>query len=384
MRIAIFALVCACLGILMGVALARARLGDAAAVVLPDAGETGRASLSNISVPQVSVDQETYDFGQMERNSSQSHDFLFTNVGDAPLELTVGDTTCQCTIGKVSNNLVEPGQTVPVTLSWTAKTDEPNFRQSAEIHTNDPMKRHIRLTVMGEVSDASSYFPRQLHFGNVPLGKSETAEVKVVSKLDDQFEITGTEFVSPASEEHFQVDVDVLPEEEYPSPAVKSGYRVTVTTGPNLPYGQISGWLKIKTNLKRVREMDVPLAGKVVSDFSIYGPKYDETKDLLDLGQVTRTEGAERRLFVFLRGERGKAVELTIGDTYPAYLHAELGERKVVDDDLEQIPLIVRVPPGSPQAVHLPGADGDPGRIVLQTNHPNVPELTIQVRFTVE
>jgi hypothetical protein len=382
MKVTIFALVCAVAGIFLGVAVARARLGEATALVLPQSGEE-QPNASNIRVPRVSVDQETYDFGYMERHSSQSHEFLFTNAGNAPLELTVGETTCKCTIGKVPKSLVEPGETVPVTLSWTAETEEPQFRQRAEIHTNDPLRRHVSLSVVGRVGEASSFYPKTFNFGNVPQGASQTAQVKIVSTRDEPFEIETAEFVAPASAEHFRVEIEELPPGEYPSADVRAGFRVSVTALPTLPYGTLGGALRIKATGAGVPVMEVPLAGSVVSDFSIYGQGYNTKRELLDMGQVVGKEGAERRMYFLLRGERGKAMELEVSETYPEYLTAEFGERTAVNDN-SQAPLIVRVRPGAPPAVHLGGRDGNPGRIVVKTNHPSVPEVTINVQFTVE
>jgi hypothetical protein len=367
----------------LGAALARARLGDPASIELSEGGNAGDAAVASVPVPRVSVDQEVYDFGEMERHASQSHQFVFTNVGDAPLELTVGETTCKCTIGEVPENLVQPGQSVPVTLSWTAETDEPQFRQSAEIHTNDPQRRHLNLMVVGKVSDVSSYSPKEFDFFKVPVETSRAAEVTFVSKRDEPFEILSTELVEPALAEHFDVEVDELSPDEYPSPEVHGGYRVRVTAKPTLPFGPIAGWLRIKTNLASRRQIDVPLTGDVVSDFAIYGQGYNDKRGLLDLGHINGTAGAQRQLYILLRGERGAAMQLRISQTSPEYLTAELGERTEANGNA-QIPLIVRVPPGSPPAVHMGGREGNPGQIVIETGHASVPELTVNVQFTIQ
>jgi hypothetical protein len=44
----------------------------------------------------------------------------------------------------------------------------------------------------------------------------------------------------------------------------------------------------------------------------------------------------------------------------------------------------VRVPPGSPPAVHMGGREGNPGQIVIETGHASVPELTVSVQFTIQ
>lgn len=384
MRIAAFIAVCAVLGILVGVGTARMQLGPQTEISLPDANQAAGIIPSDTPTPRVSVDSETFDFGTMERHTSGTHKFLFTNVGTAPLRLTVGETTCKCTVGEAPAGLVEPGETVPVTLDWTASTDEAEFRQNATVHTNDPLQQTVRLTVFGKVIEATSYHPRTFYFGDVASGTSETAEIKIVSSREEPLEITSTEFVAPASEEHFDVTVEDLPAEEFPVPEVRAGRRVKVTARPSLPFGPIRGSLKITTNLDRVPEMEVPIAGKVVSDISILGRGYSSERDRLDLGPVNGEKGTERTLYVLLRGEGGAEAELTVAETFPSFLQAELGERAKVSDTLQRVPLVVRVPPGSPPAVHVGGQDSTLGRIVIRTTHPRVPQIPIGVGFTVE
>jgi hypothetical protein len=273
---------------------------------------------------------------------------------------------------------------VPVKLVWTANTDEAHFRQNATIHTNDPLRPTINLTIQGQVTDASSYHPKAFFFGDVPAGSAQSAEIRIVSFRDEPFEVVDNQFVTPALEENFTVEIDELTQDEYPDPDVRSGYRVKLTTRPTLPFGPIGGWLKIKTNLDTVPEVEVPLSGKVVSDFSIVGRGYNQKNDLLELGPVVGEVGTERELLIFLRGEQGKAAQLEVGQTFPKFLEAELGERKEISENLVQVPLVIRVPKGASPAVYLGGRDSQAGRVVIRTTHPHVPELTINVKFTIE
>jgi Protein of unknown function (DUF1573) len=384
MKTAILLAVCAVLGVLLGVGMARVQLGAPTIISLPDADSASFKASSSVPTPRVSVDAETFDFGSIERHASMSHNFQFTNVGDAPLRLTVGDTSCKCTVGEAPEGLVEPGQTVPVTLNWRADTGEAEFRQNATIYTNDPLRQSVSLTVVGRVIEASSFFPRYFELGNVPTGKSRSAAVTIFSSKDESFEVTGTEFVGMVSEEHFDVAVEELSPDEFPSPEVRSAHRVTVTSKASLPFGHIRGGLKIKTTLDRVPELEVPLTGKVVSDFRIIAPGYNAEKDQLVLGPVVGQEGTERTLYILSHGEEGAAATLTVEETSPAFLEAELGERKQHSGGSTQTPLTIRVPAGSPAGIYLGGQNSELGRIVIHTTHPRVPELTIGVRFTVE
>jgi hypothetical protein len=51
---------------------------------------------------------------------------------------------------------------------------------------------------------------------------------------------------------------------------------------------------------------------------------------------------------------------------------------------ISQTRLVIRIPPGAPAESHLGDGAGELGRIRLETNHPDVAELEIRLRFAVE
>ncbi|MBM4092928.1 MAG: DUF1573 domain-containing protein, partial [Planctomycetes bacterium] len=59
--------------------------------------------------PRVRVDNPTHDFGRMDPLTERSHTFVIRNIGDAPLRLEQGPTTCKCTLSGLSNRHVLPG-----------------------------------------------------------------------------------------------------------------------------------------------------------------------------------------------------------------------------------------------------------------------------------
>src|SRR5262245_45718222 len=48
--------------------------------------------------PRVEVVEPNFQFGTMERGRTRSHRFEVKNVGNAPLKLQVGQTSCKCTL----------------------------------------------------------------------------------------------------------------------------------------------------------------------------------------------------------------------------------------------------------------------------------------------
>ena len=61
--------------------------------------------------PRAAVRAREHQFGTMDPDAKGHHEFEIKNVGAAPLELKIGPTTCKCTVGGLSKNRLEPGET---------------------------------------------------------------------------------------------------------------------------------------------------------------------------------------------------------------------------------------------------------------------------------
>ena len=98
----------------------------------------------------VSVDQEEFDFGQMDYREKGSHEFVFTNRGDETLTLNPGTPTCSCTVSEIKDNELAPGQSTKVLVSWHSKHLAGPFHHSVSIFTSDSLRPEVPLTIKGE------------------------------------------------------------------------------------------------------------------------------------------------------------------------------------------------------------------------------------------
>jgi hypothetical protein len=85
-----------------------------------------------------------------------------------------------------------------------------------------------------------------------------------------------------------------------------------------------------------------------------------------------------------VRGELADDVKFSVSSLDPPELSATLGEPKRVKDMLVHVPLVIEIPPGTPPMARLDIDQHDEARVVLKTNHPDVPEMVLGVRFVVE
>jgi hypothetical protein len=168
-------------------------------------------------------------------------------------------------------------------------------------------------------------------------------------------------------------------------PGATNGFLVKVTLKPGLPQGPFRQTILVQTGLPDSPTVEIPVKGTVTSDIMVVGPGWKDELGLLDFAIVASQEGAERRLFLIVRGPHRGEVDFELAEVSPKLLRVELGPTKEINNGLvRQTPIWIRIPQGTRPANHLGGEQGELGTILLKTGHPKAPLLRIRVRFAVK
>lgn len=335
--------------------------------------------------PRVTVEGgETFNFGKMDRYGSKSHVFIIRNAGDAELTLIKGDTTCKCTQFELTPDRLAPGQTAQVTLTWEAKTSEPEFQQSAEITTNDPRHDKIRLVVAGHVVDAVR--PEQFDLVASRLSANEDAvlRLKLFTYQGDKLDIQAATLKNPESADHFKIHFEPLaPEDLAKERDATAGQVMVVEIKSGLPLGPINQTIMLTTGNPVLPTLDIPVVGRIVSDISLAGPKLDADLSLLTLGSVDREVGTKATIYLIVKGPHRDETQLRVASIDPdENLQATIAPPTDDNAKVKRFALHVSVPPGTPPVTRL--AQGKLGKIVIATTNPMVKEIVVHVRFAVK
>ncbi len=345
---------------------------DLDAVKRQVARETGIAGL-----PRAAVYVTDHDFGTMDPLTDGAYDFEIKNVGDAPLELKLGPTSCKCTLSGLSADKLLPGQTGKVRLEWFTGRKQSRFEQTAVIYTNDPTQKHIALGVSGKVRMLIGFDQEQLVVDRIEPDHSLTKEVLLYSQMWNDFEVVhfgsalpgitfAAEPISPADAS----DLEAL--------SVK---RIKVTIPGTLPQGEFTDTLRFRIQPPGAdaKSLDVtlPLHGRVLRRLSIYGQGIDG-QGVVDLGTVPRGVGKKITLVVKVRDEQ---VDLQVREVHitPRILRATLQPRHS-DRDSDLYDLTLEIPAGIEPCTYL----GSPsGKLMVDLDHPRIEDLTLDVHFAV-
>ena len=90
-----------------------------------------------------------YDFGKIKMNNPVTHEFKFTNSGDAPLVISSVQASCGCTVTDYSKDPIAPGSEGYVKATYNA-AKVGVFSKTVTVNAN-AAESVVQLTIKGEV-----------------------------------------------------------------------------------------------------------------------------------------------------------------------------------------------------------------------------------------
>jgi hypothetical protein len=106
-------------------------------------GETG---------PKISFDNEVHDYGKVLYGNSVSHEFELANQGDQTLIIEKLRSTCGCTNAVEGNREIPPGGKSKIVATFNTENQRAGkTTKSVYVHTNDPARPVIKLTLSADV-----------------------------------------------------------------------------------------------------------------------------------------------------------------------------------------------------------------------------------------
>lgn len=106
-------------------------------------------SMTLLQMGEFKFESESHDFGTIPFNKPASHEFVFTNVGKAPIIISEVAPSCGCSVADYSKSPVKPGESGKIKVTYNAAAKGP-FTKSFVVKSNTktPVKT---LTIKGNV-----------------------------------------------------------------------------------------------------------------------------------------------------------------------------------------------------------------------------------------
>lgn len=102
--------------------------------------------------PAITFDETSYDFGTIaEDGGNVSHEFKFTNTGDAPLMIVNASASCGCTRPTYPKKPVAPGKTDKIKVTYVPAGRPGEFVKTVTVKTNAKKQKSVKLKIKGVV-----------------------------------------------------------------------------------------------------------------------------------------------------------------------------------------------------------------------------------------
>lgn len=352
------------------------------------------------------LDEPTYNFGVMAPNAKGQHTFRIKNIGEEPLTLELGATTCKCTLGELKDSSLAPGEQTSVELEWTVSGDKIEFNQKAQLRTNDPAQVAIDLVVTGTVLRDMEIEPKELVFGSVPAGDPFEIEAKIYSYLENRIEPIGQSFGSEELTElaDFTLEPFVPGSADGVHEGAKQGFKITAKIKPGLRQGAVETnhlfkFQKLDENGDVVPNDQDPdgndsfyfptaTIGRVVGYLRVLeGPKVRALSGggfVYEFGKLGPEDSLVGKAFIALKGSEKDNTNLTIGESYPdQVIKAELGD-PVGRGSMKLFPLTLEVAVGDKPIDLMGKSKDDFGWVWIESDNPKVGRMRLAVKVAAD
>ena len=172
------------IGLVFGVLLAGMEIsvfGAEPSLPLPPAS-TPPASTNTALSPKIQFATPIYDFGKVKVHGVVKYDFIFTNIGQALLEITAVKPGCGCTTAGSWTRQVEPGKTGVISIQYNASAAPGPVSKPVTVTCNDKSQPTVVLQIKGSLWAPIEVTPQFVVFNVTPESVSNaTSIVRIIN-----------------------------------------------------------------------------------------------------------------------------------------------------------------------------------------------------------
>jgi len=86
--------------------------------------------------PEMSFEEEVYDFGTITAGETVEHEFTFKNTGDAPLVISNAKASCGCTVPSWTKDPIQPGESGNMLVKFNSRGKKNQQNKMVRITAN--------------------------------------------------------------------------------------------------------------------------------------------------------------------------------------------------------------------------------------------------------
>ncbi|MCU0783996.1 MAG: DUF1573 domain-containing protein [Verrucomicrobia bacterium] len=183
------------IGLAFGVLIA----GTETAVLQAQPAPQPAAASTNAALsPKIEFATPIYDFGKAKISGPVKHDYVFTNTGQAMLEVTAVHPGCGCTTAGTWTRQVEPGKTGIIPIQYNAPAIPGSVAKVINVTCNDPRQPTVVLQIKGTIWSPIEVVPTYAVF-NVTSDSvtNATSSVRILNNEETPLTLSAPEINNP-------------------------------------------------------------------------------------------------------------------------------------------------------------------------------------------
>jgi hypothetical protein len=227
---------------------------------LGPAGKTGE-------VPAIEVETNHYDMGIIPNDKSAEGSVMIHNRGKSPLHITKVNTQCGCTKGKMSKEIIPPGESAPLEVTVDPfRIPQFNSTKTLTLFTNDPDDPTVKIDVTAKVNPELIVDPEKIHLGTIQKGEEVSQTVRLIQNTDQPLSIKSLKLVGQA--EYYETDFKEVAPAEWANPDRRE-YLITAKVLPVAPAGKLRANIMLETEFPRLPRFTIPMELEVKGLYTI-------------------------------------------------------------------------------------------------------------------
>lgn len=194
------------------------------------------AAVAGGSGPKMVFATPVYDFGQIKGGESVKYTYVFTNVGNAVLQVSNVQASCGCTTAGEWTRQVEPGQTGTIPIQFNSQNFSGAVGKSITVTCNDTNQPSVVLQIKGTIWRPIDVTPQFAVLNVSSETPSNATTVRIVNNEEAPLTLSAPQSSNPA----FATELITLqPGKEF---------RLIIKAVPPLPAGSVQGPITLKTS----------------------------------------------------------------------------------------------------------------------------------------
>ena len=149
-------------------------------------------SSNSFSQPKLESSGEKFDFGLTTQNSTIVYSFWLKSTGSDTVKISEIKTGCSCAIRSLESDLIAPGDSTQLTISWNTERATGPIKRYPLIYSNGsakPLRISLKANVLLSLDSAfaGSIWPFKFEMSRIREMSIDSLEFRIINTTDQDF-----------------------------------------------------------------------------------------------------------------------------------------------------------------------------------------------------